>query len=477
MYQQYFGLTESPFSIAPDPRYLYLSDKHREALGHLIYGVGDQGGFVLLTGEVGTGKTTICRCLLQQVPDNAEIAFIINPRQSINQLLQSIFGDLGLPHQKGDTSKDLIDQLNSHLLDAHSRGINTILIIDEAQNLSVDVLEQLRLLTNLETNEKKLLQLVLLGQPELNDLLAKPELRQLAQRVTARYHLPPLSKLEIAEYIEHRLAVAGCRAQLFPPSSIKTIFQLSQGIPRLINLICDRTMLGIYATNQQQATPAIVKKASQEIFPEKAVFPKRQLALMGIVLLGLASFVVWALLSGEVTKKLGISNETNPVLQKQVNTVSAVPYRYLVPSSSVLVLQQQLFEPWSLSVVTARNSCDDYSLLTGIHYCVKSTASSLAEFRQLRIDEDLRAAAIATITHQESIDNNKASTFDEHHLSFKGWGDVWLYDSERVPMVKERRERLGLAQNAIIDWSLLMAFIAAVYKGDTVLAPVELEGR
>ncbi|MCP3908843.1 MAG: AAA family ATPase [Oceanicoccus sp.] len=272
MYQQYFGLTEAPFSIAPDPRYLFLSDKHREALAHLIYGVGDQGGFVLLTGEVGTGKTTISRCLLQQVPDNADVAFIINPRQSINQLLQSIFNDLGIDYDRGMTSKDLIDELNHYLLDAHADGRNTILIIDEAQNLSVDVLEQLRLLTNLETNEKKLLQLVLLGQPELNDLLAKSELRQLAQRVTARYHLSPLSKPEVIQYIEHRLSVAGCRSELFPAPAINKIYQLSKGVPRLINLICDRTLLGVYSSNQDQASAKIVANAAKEVFPAEQGF-------------------------------------------------------------------------------------------------------------------------------------------------------------------------------------------------------------
>ncbi len=289
MYQQYFGLAEAPFSIAPDPRYLYLSEKHREALAHLIYGVGDQGGFVLLTGEVGTGKTTICRCLLQQIPDNADIAFIVNPKQSINQLLQSVCNDLCIDYERGATSKELIDLLNRYLLAAHSKGRNTILIIDEAQNLSIDVLEQLRLLTNLETNEKKLLQLVLLGQPELNDLLARPELRQLGQRVTARYHLDPLSKQEVLEYVQHRLSVAGCRSEVFSMSAVKQIHRLSKGIPRLINLISDRTLLGVYASSNDQATAKIVTNAAREILPPEAqVSPWRPLWLAlcaGVIIL------------------------------------------------------------------------------------------------------------------------------------------------------------------------------------------------
>ena len=265
MYQKYFGLSELPFSIAPDPRYLYLSDKHREALAHLIYGVGDQGGFVLLTGEVGTGKTTICRCLLQQMPDNVDVAFIINPRQSINQLLQSIFDEFNIPFQLGLSSKELIDRLNDYLLDAHSRGRNTILIIDEAQNLSLEVLEQLRLLTNLETNEKKLLQLLLLGQPELLELLNRPELRQLAQRITARYHLSPIGRADVERYIHHRLSVAGCRTNLFKPAAVRQVFRLSNGVPRVINLLCDRALLGVYASGKAQVTAAIVNKASREV--------------------------------------------------------------------------------------------------------------------------------------------------------------------------------------------------------------------
>ena len=291
MYRQYFGLSESPFSIAPDPRYLFLSDKHREALAHLLYGVGDQGGFVLLTGEVGTGKTTICRCLLQQIPDNADIAFIINPKQSVNQLLQSIFADLHISFEKGATSKDLIDQFNDYLLDAHGRGRNTILIIDEAQNLSPDVLEQLRLLTNLETNEKKLLQLVLLGQPELNDMLGRPELRQLAQRITARYHLSPLSKKEVSDYIEHRLSVAGCRAPLFSAGAIRTLFRRSQGVPRLINLIADRALLGVYASNGDQVTSRVVAKAAAEVM-HPVGRPSRWRPVWWALSLGVLIFIV-----------------------------------------------------------------------------------------------------------------------------------------------------------------------------------------
>ena len=266
MYKNYFGFTDIPFSIAPDPRYLYLSDQHKDALAHLLYGVGEHGGFVLLTGEVGTGKTTICRCLLQQIPGDCEVAYIVNPRQTVVELLQSICDELGIYYFYEDQGTTyLVDLINEYLLESHSKGRNTILIIDEAQNLEADVLEQLRLLTNLETNEKKLLQLILLGQPELNDLLDRQDLRQLAQRITARYHLQALTFDEAERYITHRLTVAGYSGELFPKATLKLIYQSSGGIPRLINVICDRCLLGVYSANARSVDKKIARQAIAEI--------------------------------------------------------------------------------------------------------------------------------------------------------------------------------------------------------------------
>src|SRR5512141_2968165 len=219
MYEQYFGLAEAPFSIAPDPRYLYLSQRHQEALAHLLYGVNGGGGFVLLTGEVGAGKTTVCRCLLEQIPESCDVAYIFNPRQTVEELLATICAEFGIAVPPGNTSvKVFVDCINAYLLDAHARGRHTVLIIDEAQNLSTEVLEQMRLLTNLETNQRKLLQIILIGQPELRSVLARPELRQLAQRIIARYHLNTLTKRDMSAYVNHRLAVAGTRRDLFPAS-------------------------------------------------------------------------------------------------------------------------------------------------------------------------------------------------------------------------------------------------------------------
>jgi len=265
MYTGYFGLKEIPFSIAPNPNYLFMSVRHREALAHLTYGLGETGGFVLLTGEVGTGKTTVSRCLLDQLPDNTQAAFILNPTLSSQELLATICDELKIRYRKtGATLKTLTDKIQEKLLKNHQAGLNTILIIDEAQHLQAEVLEQLRLLTNLETHTKKLLQVILIGQPELQQLLQRRDLRQLAQRITARYHLLPLNREEVAQYIQHRLAIADCRQPLFNRRAIATIHELSKGIPRLINLLCDRALLGAYGENKQVVDKKLVLGASVE---------------------------------------------------------------------------------------------------------------------------------------------------------------------------------------------------------------------
>ena len=266
MYLDYFNLTEQPFSITPDPRFLYMSARHREALAHLLYGLGEGGGFVQLTGEVGTGKTTICHCLLEQVPDNVDVAVVLNPKVTALELIATVCDELGFSHPgDGASIKTLIDILNRYLLDAHARGRRTVLIIDEAQNLSADVLEQVRLLTNLETSTQKLLQIILIGQPELRDMLARDELRQLSQRITARYHLEPISRDEAGAYIRHRLQICGSSRALFSKRAVDRIHKLSGGIPRLINVLCDRSLLGAYVEGKGQVDHKVVSKASREV--------------------------------------------------------------------------------------------------------------------------------------------------------------------------------------------------------------------
>ncbi len=273
MYYQYFGLTEAPFSIAVNPRYLFMSARHRDALAHLLYGVGTGGGFILLTGEVGTGKTTINRCLLEQLPHDTDIAIILNPALNAMELLATACDELGISYDADrHTLKTLTDSLHTYLLENHARGRKTVLLIDEAQHLDFDVLEQIRLLTNLETNSEKLLQIILIGQPELAQMLAQPQLRQLNQRITARYNLEPLNQEETGAYIHHRLQVAGMSADriIFPPTVVRAIYKRTRGIPRVINVLCDRVLLGAYGRNKQRADMSMLRLAAQEVLGEES---------------------------------------------------------------------------------------------------------------------------------------------------------------------------------------------------------------
>ena len=270
MYTSFFGLHEKPFSITPDPRYLFMSERHGEALAHLVYGVTESGGFVQLTGEVGTGKTTLVRSLLlNRMPDNADVAVVLNPQITVHEFLLTICEELGIdvPGQK-DSTKALTDALNHHLLCAHADGRRTILVVDEAQNLAPAVLEQVRLLTNLETAKQKLLQIILIGQPELRELLGRNDLRQLAQRITGRYHLEPLTRDETAQYVEHRLRVAGALGEVVDAGAKKEVFRLSQGVPRLINVICDRALLGAYSQESRVITRRLIRRAADEVSGE-----------------------------------------------------------------------------------------------------------------------------------------------------------------------------------------------------------------
>lgn len=288
MYSHHFGLTQDPFSIAPDPRYLFMSERHREALAHLLYGVagvagvgggaaqpgaasGTGGGFVLLTGDIGTGKTTICRCFLEQIPAACHVAYIFNPKLTVTELLQSVCEEFHITAAGAPTLKNYIDMLNAFLLRSHAAGQSSVLIIDEAQNLSADVLEQLRLLTNLETNERKLLQIVLIGQPELRTMLERPELEQLAQRVIARFHLDALTEAESAQYIAHRLAVAGHVGPLpFEAKALQRIHRRAHGVPRRLNLLCGRALLGAWANGLHRVNAVMVDKAAAEVFGQDA---------------------------------------------------------------------------------------------------------------------------------------------------------------------------------------------------------------
>ncbi len=330
MYTNFFGLNEKPFSITPDPRYLFMSERHGEALAHLVYGVTESGGFVQLTGEVGTGKTTLVRTLLlNQMPDNADVAVVLNPQITVQEFLLTICEELGIAvpeHKHG--IKALTDALNQHLLSAHAAGRRTILVVDEAQNLAPAVLEQVRMLTNLETAKQKLLQIILIGQPELRELLNRNDLRQLAQRITGRYHLEPLTREESAQYVEHRLRVAGALGEVIDNAAKKEVFRLSQGVPRLINVICDRALLGAYSQESRIITKRLIKRAAAEVAGEIDRSPTITRMAMSLGLVGIAVVIasIWSVTqeSGSVSTIEDPAALQTPVIETPV-TVSTEP--------------------------------------------------------------------------------------------------------------------------------------------------------
>ena len=368
MYLQFFGLTEAPFSITPDPAFVYLSAAHRDALAHLLYGVGKggAGGFVQLTGEVGTGKTTLCRCLLEQVPEDTIIALILNPMLTPKELLVAICEELrvGVEGIK-DSSKALVDALNACLLQHHANGKRVVVVIDEAQNLSPEALEQVRLLTNLETDKHKLLQMVLLGQPELRELLQRQNLRQLAQRITARYHLAPLGPEETREYVRHRMKVAGARHNPFRHSAMRALYQRSGGVPRLINIIADRALAGAYARELESVTARLVDVAANEVQPsERRIKGNSSLAWLAaaaVVVIAAATFYFWDKMDLSVgtpiTERLSKQPEpektaavANTVVAPAATASQQTPVTEAIPEGGELSIEQLPEQPPQQSV-------------------------------------------------------------------------------------------------------------------------------
>jgi general secretion pathway protein A len=386
MYQSYFGLAEAPFSIAPDPRYLYMSERHQEALAHLLYGVNGSGGFVLLTGEVGAGKTTVCRCLLEQIPESCDLAYIFNPRQTVEELLATICAEFGIAVPPGNSSvKVFVDCINTYLLDAHARGRHAVLVIDEAQNLSADVLEQMRLLTNLETSQRKLLQIILLGQSELAEMLARPELRQLAQRVIARYHLGPLAKQEVADYVQHRLAVAGTQRKLFPDALMNSLYRLSGGTPRVINVLCDRALLGAYVQAKERVDHATLKQAAREVFhyPAKPSRSNMLYLVAGLlVTAGLAALLYKPVVQSPIPTKTEVKAEP----AKPVMPVAEAPVTLEWPaaeprSQSKTMAYTALFRAWGADYQEG----DECLQANAIGLSCRNASGGLDELRQLNL--------------------------------------------------------------------------------------------
>ena len=321
MYLEYFGLTEKPFQITPDPRFLYMSRRHRDGFAHLLYGADEAGGFVLLTGEVGTGKTTLCRSALESITDNVRIALILNPKQSPLELVASICDELQVAYPKKVSSiKALIDRLNLFLLKAYGQGQRIVVVIDEAQNLTSEVLEQVRLLTNLEVSTQKLLQIILIGQPELQTMLNLPELRQLSQRITARFHLTPLTREETGEYIAHRLKIAGVTREVFTKPAVREIYKLSGGIPRLINTLSERSLIGAYGANLPLIKKDIVQNAALEVMG-KAAKPNKQRFTFTWPAIGAAAIAIVAVMLGI----WGVLLSDKPAIKDAQATIEKTP--------------------------------------------------------------------------------------------------------------------------------------------------------
>lgn len=400
MYARFFGLRQQPFSIAPDPRYLYMSERHREALAHLLYGVRGGGGFVLLTGEIGAGKTTVCRCFLEQIPKRCNVAYIFNPKQTVTELLRSVCDEFRIPRRpEGATVKDYVDALNEFLLHTHSVGQTSVLIIDEAQNLSADVLEQLRLLTNLETNERKLLQIVLIGQPELRTMLARPELEQLAQRVIARFHLQALTPKETVQYIRHRLSVAGMNRPLpFERDALKRIHQLSRGVPRRINLLCDRALLGAYAGNKPSVDAAIVDKAAAEVFdgtlPPEAMpgRPSWQHAAMAAAAVAGLGLAVWA---GVAFERRAAAGASALAAAPPASAVAAAASAPASAASAVAAAASAATAAPAASAAASAVPADPRTVLASAFRSEKDAWRALATHWKLTLDEGEPCAAAA----------------------------------------------------------------------------------
>ena len=443
MYTSFFGLNDKPFSITPDPRYLFMSERHGEALAHLVYGVTESGGFMQLTGEVGTGKTTLVRTLLQnRLPDNADVAVVLNPQLSALEFLQTICEELGVSTPKDkDSSKALIDALNHYLLSAHADGRRTIVVVDEAQNLARDVLEQVRLLTNLETSKQKLLQIILIGQPELRELLARTDLRQLAQRITGRYHLEPLSRDETAEYIEHRLRVAGALGELFDSAAKREVFKLTQGVPRLVNVICDRALLGAYSHESRRVTRSLVRRAAAEISGKAYRSPLLRWATpmmvtASIVLIGIGTWSLYAEQERETANAAVVpANIDPPAREPDIVEVQVVPpvtakaaaeelpepettldeqLRLAIDLTSFDTAMATLFDLWGLDASNAGNACDQ--VRTSGYECLGQRGS----WNSLR---QLDRPAILTLTDRQGDSHRVVLTAiqdDRAELSIAG---------------------------------------------------------
>lgn len=509
MYAAYFGLKQEPFSIAPDPRLLFMSEQHREALAHLLYGVQGGGGFVLLTGEIGTGKTTVCRSFLEQVPAHVNLAYVFNPKLTVLELLETVCHEFGIevrpPVHRPATVKDYLDPLNDFLLQAHAAGRNNVLVIDEAQNLAPEVLEQLRLLTNLETSERKLLQIILIGQPELREMLARPELEQLAQRVIARYHLRALAPDESEQYVRHRLEMCGLQRPVpFDGAALKRVHGATGGVPRRINLLCDRALLGAYANGQPQVTRRIVNQAAAEVFPKAAqpARPWRRMLLAGLLGLALGAGLLAALTRvadpGDAPLALAAATPKPATPTPAPQPVAAAPVAVPVPAAPVPVAAErvvpkpvllrdpdqawrELAQAWKLPV--AADQADPCGALAREHVLCFQKNLSLALIRQLgrpgilTLDAETGQPSYAILVSLSDQAATLQAAGTEQTVTLAALAQRWQGDFAtlwRAPEGYRDRPRDG-AMGPAIDW--IATRLATVNGAPAPARPARLDPR
>jgi general secretion pathway protein A len=440
LYLAFYGLVERPFSITPDPRYLFLSGRHAEALAHLVYGIDEAGGFIQLTGEVGTGKTTVIRALLARAPQGAEIALIFNPRMDAPEFMLTICEELGImvPNDAVGSVKDLIDILNVYLMRAHAEGRRVVLIVDEAQNLSPDLLEQVRLLTNLETDTQKLLQIILIGQPELRDLLGRNDLRQLAQRITGRYHLEPLSRGDAERYVKHRLRIAGATHDLFTDGALRELFRVSGGVPRLINIIADRALLGGYSLDRHQVSRGMVRRAAGEVFGRR-VLPRGLPLLLGAAAVGIVAVAGWLALDATATRSAPAA--VTPAAAEPASQAANVPappktlpelLRAAPAATNRDPAWQQLFSLWQLPFTTAgQDDACEQALKQGLECLGQHGTPALLRALDRPVMLDLVAGESRQPAILTALDDAEATLWfggESHTVPVAAFQDAWQGD-------------------------------------------------
>lgn len=464
VYLQHFGLKCEPFSITPNPDFLYPSRHHRQAVAHLKYGLDREGGFILLTGEVGTGKTTLTRTLIKRMPPHVRVAYVLNGMLKIGDVLASICDELSIELPKTrevSYSKQCIDALNQDLLAAHSQGKKTLIVIEEAQNLSSDVLEALRLLSNLETNTHKLLHILLVGQPELLDILSQKELRQLNQRVVSRFHLCPLDKDDLSNYINHRLHRAGARGALFHHSCMPVLFRITKGVPRLINLVCQHSLLATYAEGKKTVTSDIVKKAAAEILgkPTVATRGRKKVAFLGSAALLLVVLGVGYATGGFDSVLKGPQVDSVQTVQDEIK--SEPDFVEEVETPYTLTPYTLLLDAWGVEG-TADTEEEFFSLASASSLRIeKITASELAELEKINrpgiiwlAEEsgDLQRYLLAGIGQAKVMLQNQ---FGERELGLDtfnyNWSGGFLY-LWRAPQGYVDALGEGSVNQLVVDW-------------------------